>query len=84
METTLHFDTTVSLNQLAQIIREQLTAKDRLALADMLQTDSENEEPTKEQILSQLKEDYIALQNGTLKTRPALEFLAELKSEGHL
>ncbi|TDE13338.1 hypothetical protein [Dyadobacter psychrotolerans] len=77
METTLHFDTKVSLSQLAQIIREQLPAKDRLALANMLQTE-EDDEPTKEQILSRLKEDYIALQNGTLKTRTLKEVLDEL------
>ena len=83
METTLHFDTAVSLTRLAQMIREQLPAKDRLALAGMLQEDVD-EEPTKEQILNRIKEDYIAFQNGTLKTRPASEFLTELKSEGYL
>ena len=39
---------------------------------------------TKAQILSEIKEDYIAAKNGTLKTRPVAEFLAELKDEGYL
>jgi len=82
MKTTLHLETTVSIHHLAQMIRKQLPAKDRLALANMLQ---EDDAPTKEQIiLDRLKEDYIALQKGTLKTRPASDFLAELKDEGYL
>ena len=44
----------------------------------------DEEEPSKEQILQNLKDDYIALQNGTLVTRPASEFLQELKKEGFL
>ena len=83
METTLQLNTSISLSQLAQLLREQLPAADRNQLAAMIQEDADDE-PTKEQILSQLKEDYIALQNGTLKTRPANEFLAELRKEGYL
>ena len=44
----------------------------------------EEEAPSKAQILRELKEDYVALKNGTLKTRPVAEFLAELKDEGYL
>lgn len=40
--------------------------------------------PTKEEILLQIKEDYIALKKGTLKTRPFADFMAELKDEGLL
>jgi len=83
MKATLQLETTVSINHLAQMIRKQLPAKDRLALAGMLQQD-DDDEPTKEQILSQLKDDLIALKNGNLKTRPASEFLAELRNEGFL
>lgn len=36
------------------------------------------QEPTKEQILADLKQSLIELKNGTLKTRPAKEFLDEL------
>ena len=76
METTLHFDTSVSLSKLAQILKEQLPARDRQILADLLQEDEEA--PSKEEILSRLKEDYIALQNGTLKTRSLKDVLNEL------
>ncbi len=81
MEATLHVPSTdVSLSQLAQLIREQFPAKEREHLANLIQDDA----PTKEQLLNQLKEDYIALQKGTLKTRPAADFLADLEREGLL
>ncbi|SDE24480.1 hypothetical protein SAMN04487996_104149 [Dyadobacter soli] len=38
----------------------------------------EDEEPTKEQILADLKEDLVALKNGTLETRPVKDILNEL------
>ena len=77
MEAILHIPTTdVSLSQL-----EQFPAKEREHLASLIQEDAA---PTKEQLLSQLKEDHIALQKGTLKTRPAAGFLAELEREGLL
>ncbi len=38
----------------------------------------DDEVPTKAQILQQLGEDFRALQNGTLKTRPLKEVLDEL------
>lgn len=77
MEATLHVPAAdISLSQLAQLIREQFPAKEREQLASLIQEDPA---PTKEQLLNQLKEDYIALQKGTLKTRPAAEFLAELE-----
>lgn len=41
----------------------------------------EHDEPSKEEILFQLKEDLKALKRGTLKTRPAEDFLNELKEE---
>lgn len=40
--------------------------------------------PTKEEILNQIKEDYIALKKGTLKTRPFADLMAELQDEGLL
>ena len=82
METTFQLNTSISLSRLAKLLREQLPVQARHELAAMIQAD--DDAPTKEQILTQLKEDYIALQKGTLKTRPATEFLAELKTEGYL
>lgn len=74
MEAILHVPSTdIGLSQLAQLIRDQFPTKEREQLAALIQEDSA---PTKEQSLNQLKEDYIALQKGTLKTRPVAEFLA--------
>lgn len=87
METTLHVPaSTVILSQLAQLIREQFPATERDRLASLIQAlpPDDDTPPTKEQLLNQLKEDYIALQKGTLKTRPAAEFLAELEQENLL
>jgi hypothetical protein len=53
----------------------------KVKFREQAQTD---DEPTKVEILQHLKEDYVALQKGTLKTRPASDFLAELKKEGLL
>jgi hypothetical protein len=38
----------------------------------------DEDEPTKAQILENLKQDYIALKAGTLKTRPIEDILNEL------
>ncbi|MEZ0611079.1 hypothetical protein ACAW74_21375 [Fibrella sp. WM1] len=87
METTLHVPaSTVSLSQLAQLIREQFPATERDRLASLIQAvpSEDDAPPTKDQLLNQLKEDYIALQKGTLKTRPAVEFLAELERDNLL
>ena len=76
MEAILHTPSTdVTLSQLARLIREQFPAKEREELAHLIQEDAA---PTKEQFLNQLKEDYIALQKGTLKTRPLKDVLDEL------
>lgn len=44
----------------------------------MKETIVEDEEPTKEQILANLKEDLIALKNGALKTHSIEDVLDEL------
>ncbi len=38
----------------------------------------DDDAPTKEEILRQIKEDYIALKKGTLKTRPLTDILDEI------
>ncbi len=42
------------------------------------------EEPAKEQILQELKADYMALKKGKLETHPISELMDELKKEGYL
>ncbi|MFN3487598.1 MAG: hypothetical protein ACK4YV_00615 [Emticicia sp.] len=70
----------LTFKQIVGLVK-QLPKSKQAKLVSLIQSD---EEPTKEQILQNLKEDYIALQKGTLVTRPASEFLQELKDEGLL
>lgn len=83
MEARIQITASLSLSELATQIRNHFSQKQRAELAELIQKEEE-EEPSTEQILSDLKEDYIALQKGTLKTRPASEFLNELREEGYL
>ena len=73
METTLNFQIPLTFNQLAEMLR-QLPKAERSRLVSVLQ----EEETSKEQILAELKEDYIALKKGTLKTRPLKDVLNEI------
>jgi hypothetical protein len=83
MEARIQITASLSLSELASQIRARFNKKQREKLAILIQKEEENE-PDTEQILSDLKEDYIALQKGTLKTRPVDEFLKELGNEGYL
>ena len=79
MEATLDIRIPLTINQLIDIVK-QLPAKEKDMLKKLL-----NEESTpKEVILQNLKEDISSLKNGTLETRPATDFLNELKEEGYL
>jgi len=84
MQNSVHFSTSISLSQLALQLRNQLSYKDRTKLVKLLQSEEDEKEPTSEKILKNLKEDYDALKKGTLKTRPAIDFLKELEKEGLL
>ena len=75
MATTLQFNIPLTTIQLADLIRKQLPKEEQLQLVRMLQ---EEQEPTKETILSNLREDLTALKNGTLKTRPISDLLNEI------
>ena len=77
MEARIQITASLSLSELASQIRARFNKKQREKLAILIQKEEENE-PDTEQILSDLKEDYIALQKGTLKTRPLKDILNEL------
>jgi len=79
MEATLKFTTNINLTvkELTALVK-QLPKKERLKLVSILQMEDEEPAPSKEQLLGQLKEDIIALKNGTLKTRPLKDLLDEL------
>ena len=83
MEARIQITASLSLSELASQIRTRFSKKQREKLAILIQKEEDDERST-EDILNELKEDYIALQKGTLKTRPADEFLNELRNEGLL
>ena len=75
MNATMQLSIPLTTNQLADLIRKQLPREEQLRLATMIQ---EEQEPTKEAVLSSLHEDLTALKNGKLKTRPIRELLNEV------
>ncbi|MFN8357829.1 MAG: hypothetical protein U0Y10_25440 [Spirosomataceae bacterium] len=82
MKPTLQVNATVQLSVIQLFeLAQQLSKTQKRKLISLLEQD---DAPTGEELLEQIKQDYIALKNGTLKTRPASEFLAELKEEGLL
>jgi hypothetical protein len=78
MKAQIELTTKLSIGELAQQIRKSFNARQRADLAKMIQEEDEDEAPTKEQILNDLKNDLIALKNGTLETRPLQDLLDEL------
>jgi hypothetical protein len=79
MEARIQITASLSLSELAIQIKRHFSAKEMESLAKLIQ--DEDIEPSINQILSDLQEDYRALQKGTLKTRPAEDFLNDLKDE---
>ena len=78
METTLNFNLHLTFNQLTELVR-QLPRAEREKLVSVLQeTTYDDQESSKSKIFEDFKEDYVALQNGTLKTRPIKVILNEL------
>ncbi|WP_439580936.1 hypothetical protein [Dyadobacter bucti] len=78
METTLNFNLHLTFKQLAELVR-QLPRAEREKLVSVLQeTTYDDQEPSKSKIFEDFKEDYVALQNGTLNTRPIKDILNEL------
>ena len=83
MEATLNFNIPLSINELAQLIREQLPAGDRLKLAQLLGADEpeSNDEPTQEQLVAEIKQavhELNLVKQGKMKARPVKELLDEL------
>ncbi len=78
METTLNFNLHLTCKQLTELVR-QLPRAEREKLVSVLQeTTYDDQEPSKSKIFEDFKEDYVALQNGTLNTRPIKDILNEL------
>ena len=79
MDDTINLNIPLTTNQLADLIRHQLPRKEQLRLASMLQAE-EIGDSANEQILRDFRAACRELRQGTLKTRPAKEFLDELPS----
>jgi hypothetical protein len=78
MENTINFTIPLSFQQLVDLVR-QLPRQEREKLVTVIQDEQlDEDEPTKAEILENLKQDYIALKAGTLKTRPIEDILNEL------
>ena len=78
MEKSVNLNIRLSFEQLLGLIR-QLSKQEQVQLVSALKDDIiEGDEPSKEQILADLREDLIALKKGTLKTRPIKDILNEL------
>lgn len=79
MSVTLHFDTRLSIPELAGIIRNQLPPEERQELVNLLQADDEL--VTKEQLKADLKEaieEVNEFKQGKKQLRSAWEVLNEL------
>ncbi len=74
MNASSNFSIPLTFKQIVGLVK-QLPKSKQAKLVSLIQDD---DEPSKEQILQNLKEDYIALQKGTLKTRPLKDVLNEL------
>ena len=78
MENTINFNIPLSFQQLVDLVR-QLPRPEREKLVTVIQEeDIDEDEPTKAQILENLKRDYISLKEGRLQTRPIEDILNEL------
>jgi hypothetical protein len=83
MEAMLNFNIPLSIDELATLIREQLTVKDRLKLAQLLGDDEPDcdEEPTQEQLVAEIKQavhELNLVKQGKMQARPVKELLDEL------
>ncbi|MCU0341279.1 MAG: hypothetical protein MUE30_15475 [Spirosomaceae bacterium] len=82
METTLHFNIPLKVNELADLIRQKLSIQDRQKLAELLFKDSsDDDEPTKEQLIAEIKQavrEVNLVKQGKMKARPVQELLDEL------
>ena len=74
MNATSNLNIPLTFNQIVGLVK-QLPRSKQEKLVSLIK---EEEATTKEQILHNLKEDYIALQKGTLITRPLKDVLNEL------
>ena len=87
MEATLNFHIPLSIDELADLIKDQLPVQERLKLAQLLtdevnpSEEDEDDEPTKEQIIEEIKQavrEVNLAKKGRLQLPTLNEFLNEL------
>ena len=85
MEATLNFRIPLSIDELADLIKDQLTVQERLKLAQLLTDEvnpsEEDEVPTKEQLIEEIKQavrEVNLVKKGHLQLPTLNEFLNEL------
>lgn len=86
MEATLNFHIPLSIDKLADLIKEQLPAQERLKLDQRLTDEhntskEEDDEPTREQFIEEIKQavrEVNLIKKGKMKSRPVKELLDEL------
>lgn len=86
MEATLNFHIPLSIDELADLIKEQLSAQERLKLAQLLtnepdSSEDDEDEPTKEQLIEEIKQavrEVNLAKKGKLQLPTLNEFLNEL------
>ncbi|TAE38523.1 MAG: hypothetical protein EAZ50_07665 [Runella slithyformis] len=84
MEATLNLNLPLSVNELANFIREKLPTKDRLKLVQLLtieMPESNEDEVSKQQLIAEVKQavrEVNLVKQGKLVARPVEELLDEL------
>lgn len=86
MEATLNFHIPLSIDELADLIKEQLPAQERLKLAQLLTNEpdssqEDDDEPTNEQLIEEIKQavrEVNLAKKGKLQLPTLNEFLNEL------
>lgn len=76
----LHLNIPISVDELATLIREQLSPAERLNLVQLLSIETD-EEPTQAQLVAEMKQavqELNLVKKGQLKARPLQELLDEL------
>lgn len=76
----LHLNIPISVNELATLIREQLSPTERLKLVQLLSIETD-QESTQAQLVAEMKQavqELNLVKKGKLKARPLQELLDEL------
>lgn len=77
MESTVNFNIPLTINELANMLKQQLPQQDRITLANLLQDDEISLDQLKEEIRQAVREINL-VKKGKLNARPVQDLLDEL------